>query len=442
MTQDAPPSLTSLTQTFGKIAALSFGGPAGQIALMHKILVEQKRWISEARFIHALNFCLLLPGPEAQQLATYCGWRLHGTVGGLIAGGLFILPGVVVLMALSMIYAEFGHVGSVASAFFGLKAAVLAIVLQALIKISARTLQNTPMRLLAFAAFIALYFFALPFPFVIAAAAIIGLAGQYFGISAFLKPIEAPHHTEREWQTPSLKTTLQTASFWLLLWLLPTLILFIALGGNHIFTILAVFFSKIAVITFGGAYAILAYVAQAAVSDYHWLTAPEVADGLGMAETTPGPLIMVLQFVGFIAAFRAPLSLPPLIAGALGGFITTYVTFVPCFLWIFTLAPYSEALYGNRHITAALTAIRASVVGVIVNLTLWFATHTLFTKTDHINSFGLWFDWPSLTSLNIPMLCLAGLAGMLLYTLRLGAMPTLVITCFVSMGLFYSKVLI
>jgi chromate transporter len=394
-----------------RIALLSFGGPAGQIAVMHRILVDERHWVSEARFLHALNYCMLLPGPEAQQLATYIGWLMHRTRGGLMAGGLFILPGVIAIMALSWIYVLFGNVGIVGGVFFGLKAAVLAIVLQAVLRLGKRALKNTAMRALAAIAFVAIFFFAVPFPLVILGAALVGYAGTKSGNSAFA--VSSGHASEGsgdsdsllgetlpEHTKPSLRRSLNVAGIGLALWLVPVAALVLALGPNDVFAQIAVFFSKMAVVTFGGAYAVLAYVAQEAVGTYGWLRPGEMLDGLGMAETTPGPLIMVLQFVGFMAAFKTPDALSPLLAATLGGLLATWVTFVPCFLWIFLGAPYIEILRGNKALSGALAAITAAVVGVILNLALWFAIHALFREVVPFTSYGLVLDIPVFTSLN------------------------------------------
>jgi chromate transporter len=424
-----------------RVASLSFGGPAGQIAVMHRILVEEKRWVSEGRFLHALNYCMLLPGPEAQQLATYIGWLMHRTRGGLMAGGLFILPGIIALMALSIVYAQWGQVGYVAAAFFGLKAAVLAIVVEAVIRIGRRSLKARPLQALAAAAFVAIFFFALPFPLIIIAASLIGFLGARAGHPAFTRGIAhgkakgelngesllgeaVPDHAH-----PSRARTMRVVAFWLTLWLAPTIGIAVFAGAGNVFTSLAVFFSKMALVTFGGAYAVLGYVAQQAVTTYHWVTPGEMLDGLGMAETTPGPLIMVLQFVGFMAAFRAPGLFPPLLAGALGGLLATWVTFAPCFLWIFAGAPYIERLRGNKPLSAALSAITAAVVGVVLNLAIWFAIHTVFRATRHIGGFGLSFDAPVLTSLDVWSLILALGAAIAIFRFKVGMIPTLVGSC-------------
>ncbi|MBA3578150.1 MAG: chromate efflux transporter, partial [Sphingomonas sp.] len=342
-------SFREATGVWARVAALSFGGPAGQIAVMHRILVEEKRWIGEERFLHALNYCMLLPGPEAQQLATYIGWLLHKTKGGLVAGTLFIVPGFVSIMALSWLYAGFGDLAVVEALFFGLKAAVLAVVLEAVRRIGGRALRNGPMVSLAAASFVAIFFFQVPFPLIILGAGLIGYFTIRFGSAAFAMPghepgsaaalhpdsktalgSEIPAHA-----TPGWRWSLTMSSVLLMLWLAPLLVLFATLGPDDVFTQIAGFFSLMAVVTFGGAYAVLAYVAQQAVEHYHWLSAGEMLDGLGMAETTPGPLIIVTQFVGFLGAFRQASGLPPMLAGTLGAILTTWVTFVPCFLWIF-----------------------------------------------------------------------------------------------------------
>jgi chromate transporter len=423
-----------------RIALLSFGGPAGQIALMHRILVEEKRWIGETRFLHALNYCMLLPGPEAQQLAVYIGWLMHRTLGGLIAGILFVLPGVIAIMGLSWLYAGFGQVGSVQALFFGLKAAVLAIVLEALMRIGRRALKNGVMAGIAAAAFIAIFAFDVPFPLIILAAGIIGYLGGRRGLPAFsgiggghgpggkkglpdaaaLLGDEMPAHAR-----PPLSWSLKVAGVCLLLWLGPTALLLAAFGPQDVFSQIAVFFSQMAVVTFGGAYAVLAYVAQQAVEHYGWLRPGEMLDGLGMAETTPGPLIMVLQFVGFMAGYRDPGSLPPMLAGTLAGLLATWVTFVPCFLWIFLGAPFVEQLRGNRAIGAALAAITAAVVGVIFNLAVWFALHVLFRQVVETRIGVMTLDLPVLASLDPKAALLSAGAIAAVFHYRLGMLPVL-----------------
>jgi chromate transporter len=422
-----------------RVALLSFGGPAGQIAVMHRILVDEKRWISESRFLHALNYCMLLPGPEAQQLATYVGWLMHRTAGGVMAGGLFVLPGAIAIMALSYIYVAFGNVWFVAALFFGLKAAVLAIVIQAVVRVGSRALRNRIMIALAATAFIGIFFFAVPFPFIIIGAGVIGYAGTKAGRTEFAvgghgdgeasAPDSALGEEVPDHARPNKMRTLLTALVWLVLWLTPVAALLVALGSANTFSQIALFFSKMAMVTFGGAYAVLAYVAQQAVEHYHWLKPHEMLDGLGMAETTPGPLIMVLQFVGFIAASRDPGPLSPMTAGVLGGLLATWVTFTPCFLWIFVGAPYIERLRGNKGLSGALSAITAAVVGVILNLSIWFALHTLFRRTIPVRSFGLSFDAPVVTSVDIPAFVLTVAAAVAIVRFKLGMLTVLAGAC-------------
>ncbi len=432
--------LAEATRVWLRIALLSFGGPAGQIAVMHRILVEEKRWIGEQRFLHALNFCMLLPGPEAQQLATYVGWLLHRTVGGLIAGLLFVLPGVVAIMALSWLYVLYGQVPLVEALFFGLKAAVLAIVLQALARIGRRSLRNGALRSLAIAAFVLIYVFAVPFPLIVLGAGLIGYLGARFGLPAFTGG--GGHHgshgstvvadadsllgeESHAGAAPRAPTVLRTAATWLAIWLVPVALLWLVLGADDVFTQIAGFFSVMAVVTFGGAYAVLAYVAQAAVATYGWLEPGEMLDGLGMAETTPGPLIMVLQFVAFLGAFREATGLSPLVAGTLGGLLATWVTFAPCFLWIFVGAPYIERLRGNRALSGALTAITGAVVGVILNLALWFAVHTVFHEVRLIDTGPLHVELPVPASVDPWALLLSALAILAVFRLGLGIFPVL-----------------
>ena len=422
-----------------RVAALSFGGPAGQIAVMHRILVEEKRWVSENRFLNALNYCMLLPGPEAQQLATYIGWLMHRTKGGILAGGLFILPGVVAIMALSWIYALYGKVGVVSALFFGLKAAVLAVVLDAVVRIGKRALKNNLMIAIAAAAFVAIFFLGVPFPLIVLGAGLIGYFGGRAGMREFEvggghgpargkggEPVESllgeelPAHAR-----PTVAGALRVSAVWLVLWLVPVAALLAMLGTGHVFSEIAVFFSKMAMVTFGGAYAVLAYVAQEAVQTYGWLGAGEMLDGLGMAETTPGPLIMVLQFVGFMGAYRDPGMLHPLLAGTLGGLLATWVTFIPCFLWIFLGAPFVEKLRGNAALSAALSAITAAVVGVVLNLALWFALHTWFRETRPVRVGGLGFDAPVPSSLDPWALALSAAAMVAIFRFRIGPLPVL-----------------
>jgi chromate transporter len=448
MTEDAGHDISfgEAFRVWLRIALLSFGGPAGQIAVMHRILVEEKNWISEGRFLHALNYCMLLPGPEAQQLATYIGWLLHRTAGGIMAGGLFILPGVISIMTLSYIYAAFGNVGFVEAVFFGLKAAVLAIVIQAVVRVGKRALRNPIMIGLAAVAFVAIFFFNVPFPIIIIAAGGIGFAGARMGRPEFaavehgggkktaavdsMLGDELPDHVR-----PTVARALKVSVVWLLLWLVPVFALLIAFGPANVFSQIAVFFSKMAMVTFGGAYAVLAYVAQQAVEHYHWLAPREMLDGLGMAETTPGPLIMVLQFVGFMAAFRDPGTLPPMLAGTLGGLLATWVTFTPCFLWIFLGAPFIETMRGNKALAGALSAITAAVVGVILNLSIWFALHTVFRETRPVRSFGFWFDTPVWSSIDLAALVLAIAAAVAIFRFNVGMLTVLGASCAAGVAL-------
>ncbi len=424
-----------------RVAATSFGGPAGQIAVMHRILVEEKRWIGDARFLHALNYCMLLPGPEAQQLAVYIGWLLHRTPGGLAAGLLFILPGFVSILALSLVYVAWGSVGPVAALFFGLKAAVLAVVIEAVQRVGKRALRSFAMRALAVAAFVAVFVFDVAFPWVVLGAGLLGFVGTRAGWAGFgasggghggegAAPLadadsalgeQMPAHAR-----PSRAWSLRVAAVLLALWLVPVAVVVAAGGGA--FPDIAVFFSKMAVVTFGGAYAVLTWVAQQAVAHYGWLTAPEMMDGLGMAETTPGPLIMVTQFVGFLAAFRNPAGLPPVVAGVLGSVLTVWVTFVPCFLWIFLGAPYVEALRSNRALSGALAAITAAVVGMIANLALWFGLHVLFGDVRVVAGYGATVDVPVLASLDPASAALFAAAAWAILRAKTGMIPVLLAT--------------
>lgn len=393
-----------------KVAIYSFGGPAGQIAVMHQLLVEKKQWVSENRFLHALNYCMLLPGPEAQQLATYIGWLLHKVKGGLVAGLLFVLPGFVSILILSVLYAGFQGVSTVQALFYGIKPAVMAIVAEAVWRIGQRALKNKVMVGLAALSFIAIFVFDVPFPLIILSAGLIGYLGgkaweeKFYVIkgqdtqgedpSMALITDEMASMKER----PSWRHLLRTGGTWLAIWWIPVIALGAILGLSHIFVQEGVFFSKTAVVTFGGAYAVLAYIAQQAVDVYGWLQPGEMLDGLGLAETTPGPLIQVVQFVGFMGAYRNPGVLDPMVAGVIGSVVTTWVTFAPCFLWIFLGAPYIEYLRGKKALTTALSGITAAVVGVVLNLAVWFSFHTAFGTVETITSFGMELSvpvWPT-----------------------------------------------
>jgi chromate transporter len=434
-------SLREATWTWARIAALSFGGPAGQIAVMHRILVEEKRWIGETRFLHALNYCMLLPGPEAHELAIYIGWLMHRVRGGIVAGVLFVLPGLVSLAVLSWAYAEFGHIGIVQSLFFGLKAAVLAVVLEAVFRVGRRALKSRALVAIAALAFIGIFFFALPFPLIILPAALIGFLGnrwkpEWFnaggGHGAAKAQADAPALIDEAFARdvpahvrPSLARFLKVAVIGGAIWLGPLAVLFATLGPANVFTAIAAFNSKMAVVTFGGAYAVLAYMAQQAVETYHWLKPGEMLVGLGFAETTPGPLISVVQFVGFMAAFRQPGALDPALAGFLGGFLAMWSTFVPPFLWILLGGPYIEALIGNKSLNAALSAITAAVVGVILNLAVWFSLHTLFAQVVEWHGYGLRVAVPVLSSVNVPALVLSAVAMIAMFRFKVGMLATL-----------------
>jgi chromate transporter len=390
-------------RTWSRVALNSFGGPAGQIAVMHRILVEEKRWVSEERFLHALSYCMLLPGPEAQQLATYIGWLLHRTRGALAAGILFVLPGFVTILALTLVYVAWGDVPIVEGIFFGVKPAVLALVLEALLRIARRALGHAVQVAIATCAFVAIFFLEIPFPWIVLGAGAIGLVGARLLPHAFRPPQPAlpagavpvadalldrqtPEHT-----LPSTARALRVAAVCLTLWWVPIAALAWCRGSADVFTQIAFFFSKLAVVTFGGAYAVLAYMAQQAVETHGWLSASEMLDGLGMAETTPGPLIQVVQFVGFLGAYRSPGELAPWLAGTLAAVLTTWVTYVPCFLWILLGAPWIERLRGSQPLRGALAGITAAVVGVILNLAIWFSLYTLFTsvREEHLGPFVL-----------------------------------------------------
>lgn len=415
-----------------RIALLSFGGPAGQIALMHRVLVDERKWISDARFLHALNFCMLLPGPEAQQLATYIGWLLHGVRGGVVAGTLFVLPGFFIIVTLSVVYALYGALDVVSGLFFGLKAAVLAIVIEALLRIGRRALKTPALYGLAAAAFVAIFGFHVPFPLIIVAAGAFGLlvakiAPDWLGVSMASsdQSDRAADVAAASREAPTLKRGLQVIAVCGALWIAPVVLLVAVFGNTSVYPTLARFFSEMAVVTFGGAYAALAYVAQAAVNDLHWLNPGEMLDGLALAETTPGPLILVLTFVGFLAGFRDPGGIPPLAGGLIGASLTTWVTFVPCFLWVLLGAPYIERLRNNRALSGALTAITAVVVGVILNLAVWFALHVLFGAVGQID-LG-WFrpSWPDWVSLDWKAALLSAFAMLAMFRWQFGMLPTL-----------------
>ncbi len=418
------PTFRELLRVFTRIGLLSFGGPAGQIALMHRELVEERQWVSEEAYLHALNFCHLLPGPEAQQLATWIGWKLHGMRGGLAAGLLFVVPGALVILALSMLYAAAADLRWFQALFLGIKAAVLAVVVQALLRIAGRAL-NTPFKkCLAVAAFAALFFFNLSFPLVVLGAGMLGMivaAARPDWLA--LKPAAAPPPASPRPWGQSLRAVL----VWGAIWAAPMVLVLVTLGREHVLWQIGSFFSQLAVVTFGGAYAVLAYMAQEAVQGQHWLSAGEMADGLGLAETTPGPLIMVTQFVGYLAAYRAPGSFSPLVAGLLGAGLTTWVTFAPCFLWIFAFAPWIERMEHSPRLKGGLAALTAAVVGVIGNLTVWFVLHVLFARVDEVQAGPLRLFVPSLASFDWRAGLIAALAALLIFKFKWGVIRVLAV---------------
>jgi chromate transporter len=441
---------TEAVHTWARVAALSFGGPAGQIAVMHRILVEEKRWIGETRFLHALNYCMLLPGPEAHELAIYIGWLMHRVKGGIVAGTLFVLPGLISLALLSFLYAEFGSIGFVQALFFGLKAAVLAVVVEAVLRVAKRALKNRALIAIAALAFLAIFAFGVPFPLIVASAALAGFVGtaanlRWFRVSnshgsakddggpaALIDAMfarEIPEHVR-----PSTLRFVIASGVGVTLWLGPLFLLAASFGAQSAFAKVGFFNAKMAVVTFGGAYAVLAYMAQQAVEFYHWLRPGEMLVGLGFAETTPGPLISVVQFVGFVAAFRAPAPLDPVTAGFLGGFTAMWATFVPPFIWIFVGGPYIEALLGNKSLNAALSAITAAVVGVILNLAVWFALHVLFGHVDVVRTMALSLSVPVLNSVDWRAVAIAAFATAALFRFKMGMIPVLAASCAIGMG--------
>ena len=416
-----------------KIGLLSFGGPAAQIALMHRVLVDERRWFAERQFLSALNFCMLLPGPEAMQLATYAGWRMHGIAGGLAAGLLFVVPGALLMIVLSMIYVYYGQLPAIEVLFLGVKAAVLAIVLEALIRVAGRALQTRMHWLLAGLAFVALFFFNVPFPLVVFAAALLGVLWSWqSGEGATVSPIEVT----TSGPAAAWPDTVRTVAIWLAVWLGPLIGLWFVLGSDHVLVQLGWFFSKLAVVTFGGAYAVLAYMAQEVVQGYGWLSAGEMIDGLGLAETTLGPLILVTEFVGFLAAFREEGG-GGLLLGIAGAVVTLWATFAPCFLWIFAGAPYVEQLQHAVRLRAALAAVTAAVVGVILNLSLWFGLRVLFGQFETVDLRMLSLEVPVLHSLDWKAAALSVLAGIALFGFRAGVMVTLNVSAAASFAVSF-----
>lgn len=417
-------------RVFAKIGVLSFGGPAGQIALMHRVIVDEKRWLTEQQFLNALSFCMLLPGPEAMQLATYAGWRLHGTLGGLMAGLLFVLPGAFVVLALSVTYALAGDVPIIAAIFLGVKAAVVVIVIEALLKVSKRALKRFDFWVVAALAFIGIFFLALPFPFIILIAALYGAICIGAGPAGEMHTDETPLI-----ETVALSHTAKTIGLWLLIWWVPLMALWIV-APDSVLSDIGFFFSKLAVVTFGGAYAVLAYMAQDVVTGFGWLQAGEMMDGLGLAETTPGPLILVTQFVGFLAAFKQG----GFLLGLAGGLVTLWVTFAPCFLWIFAGAPYVEWIASQPRLTGALSGITAAVVGVILNLTIWFALHVFFVavETKHFGIVKLLI--PDMTSLDWRVVVLSVVSCIILLVLRQSVLMTLAVASGLAVAIHFAGI--
>ncbi|WBX82441.1 chromate efflux transporter [Sphingosinicella microcystinivorans] len=432
MSQPAPSvPFAEAARVWARIGILSFGGPAAQIALMHRVLVDEQKWVGEAQFLHALNFCMLLPGPEAQQLATYVGWLLHGVRGGLVAGLLFILPGMLLMLGLSVLYVTLGQVPAVAGLLFGLKAAVLVIVVEALERVGSRALGSGIARLLAVLAFAALFLFGVPFPVVVLAAGLIGYVAGRRGSTVFAR---APGDAALD-ETPRRSAPLAILGI-AALWLAPLALLWLVLPGG-VYAEIARFFSWLAVITFGGAYAVLSYMTDVVVGSFGWLRPHEMMDALGLAETTPGPLILVTQFVGFVAAWRE--NGGSVGAGILGALLTTWVTFAPCFLWIFVGAPYVERLRGNRALASALAAITAAVVGVIANLGVWFGVHFLFARTVRLDAGPFDAALPDWASLDAAALVLTVLLGVIAWRWRIGIGRLLLIG--IALGLAVRAVL-
>jgi chromate transporter len=420
-----PVSFGEALRVWFKIGCIGFGGPAGQIALMHRILVDEKKWVDESRYLHALNFCMLLPGPEAQKLATYVGWLLHGIRGGLAAGILFVLPGALVMLGVSLLYALGRGVAVVDGALFGIKAAVLVIVVEALIRIGRRSLKTRLLIVLAGFAFVGIFFLDLPFPLIIVAAATVGflvarsspgLIGLKAGEVAGVEP--APGR----WRQAGLAVAVG-----LVLWWAPVALAAVMFGVEHVLVDIGLFFSKLAVVSFGGAYALLAYMAQEAVETYRWMTAPEMVDGLGLAETLPGPLIKITQFVGFLGAYRDAAPFTPVVAGIIGSVLTTWVTFVPPMLLIFAGAPFIEQLRSNQRLSGALAAITAAVVGVILNLTVWFVLHVLFGRVEEMRAGPLRWYSIDVSTLDTVALALALVAAVLAFRLHRGLLEMIAV---------------
>lgn len=402
--------------TWLRVGVLGFGGPAGQIALMHRIVLDEKRWIDERAYLAALNLCMVLPGPEAQQLATWCGWRLRGTVGGVIAGSLFVLPGAILMLLLAGLYVLYGNTTIGEGLFFGIKAVVVAIVLQALHKLARRALKHRPDWALATAGFLALFCFDVPFPYVVLAA---GLTGALL-VRRDRTPVDPSAQ-----EPTSLRRGLVVLLGWAGLWLAPVVLAALLLGPDHVLVQAGAFFARMAVVTFGGAYAVLGYVALQAVETYQWLSPAEMLDGLGLAETTPGPLVLVLQFVGFLAGAREFSGLSPLVGGVLVAMMTLWCTFVPSFMWIFALAPQLDRLTRMPRLQGALAGVTAAVVGVVLNLSLWFALHVLFQRVETLSVGPLRLAVPEWASLDMTAALMMLAAALALLRFKAGMLVTL-----------------
>ena len=417
--------LREAARTWGYVGLNSFGGPAGQIAVLHRVVVEEKRWVDEKRFLHALNFCMLLPGPEAMQLATYLGWLRNGLRGGLLAGGLFVLPGAVVMMALAAGYVVYGDVSWVSGLLFGIQAAVIAIVAQAVVRIGGRALKSPTSVAIAVASFLGIFLFGLPFPVIVVVALLLGwVIGR---VNPRALDVHVASDDASDTLAPRLiRQTRLVAVLTLGLWLASIALLVTTLGRDNVFAQEAVVFAQAAIFSFGGAYAVLGFVTQQAVQNYGWLSTGDMVTGLGLAETTPGPLILVCQFVGFVAAYEAaPAGLAPLLAGVLGALVTLWVLFLPSFFLVFGGAPYIERLRHNVHVAGALAAVTAAVVGVIADLGLWFAMNVLFNEVDVRGAWGLEFPWPQWDSIDGWACVVAALAAALVFWRRLGILKVL-----------------
>ncbi|WP_319530545.1 chromate efflux transporter [uncultured Cohaesibacter sp.] len=428
VTTAAKPSFREAASVWWRIGILSFGGPAAQIALMHRMIVDEKKWLTEQQFINALSFCMMLPGPEAMQLATYAGWRLHGVAGGLMAGLAFVLPGAAVILGLAIAYVLYGEAPLAASLLMGIKAAVLVIVLEALLRVARKALSGPAHWIIAGVSFAAIFLLEWPFPLIIALAATYGLwHGERLSRTTASGAMEQAGSAS----LPLRKTGL-TILVWLLIWWLPILFVWVFIKPD-VFGTIGLFFSKLATVTFGGAYAVLAYMAQDAVELHGWLSAPEMMDGLGLAETTPGPLILVTEFVGFLAAARANGDVN-LWMGLAGALVTLWATFAPCFLWVFAGAPYIEWIADRPRLREALRAITAAVVGVILNLSVWFGLHVLFDQVDKLSFGWISLHIPQAESFNPALLTLALIAGYLIHVRQWSIPQTLILTC--CLGLF------